>query len=162
VLSTSCRAYTSQAFIHVDVNEGNHKAGLPRRCIETGEFEQTVVFGSLYFPSWTTFSFYHVKRRSKVWKWFYTVGLGGYLSVHTEKMIWSKHHVELVIVSETLFLGKENERSRIAVPPVSLCRLSSIAVPLGVSPESTVMLRLCLCLDFERSGCNLREIIFDI
>jgi hypothetical protein len=119
------------------VNEGNHKAGLPRRCIETGEFEQTVVFGSLYFPSWTTFSFYHVKRRSKVWKWFYTVGLGGYLSVHTEKMIWSKHHVELVIVSETLFLGKENERSRIAAPPVSLCRLSSVAVP-----------NLPLCSDF--------------
>lgn len=35
------------------------------------------------------------------------------MSVHTEKMIWSKHHVELAIVSETLFLGKENERSRI-------------------------------------------------
>lgn len=48
-LSTSCRAYTSQAFIHVDVNEGNHKAGLPRRCIETGEFEQTVVFGKPIF-----------------------------------------------------------------------------------------------------------------
>jgi hypothetical protein len=144
------------------VNEGNHKAGLPRRCIETGEFEQTVLSLAAYiFLPGQPFLFYHVTPQ-QVWKWFYTVGLGGYLSVHTEKMIWSKHHVELVIVSETLFLGKENERSRIAVPPVSLCRLSSIAVPLGVSPESTVMLRLCLCLDFERSGCNLREIIFDI
>lgn len=125
-LSTSCRAYTSQAFIHVDVNEGNHKAGLPRRCIETGEFEQTVLSLAAYiFLPGQPFLFYHVTPQ-QVWKWFYTVGLGGYLSVHTEKMIWSKHHVELVIVSETLFLGKENERSRIAVPPVSLCRLSGI------------------------------------
>ena len=75
--------------------------------------------------------------------------------VHTEKMTWSKHHVELIIVSEMLFLGKKKKKKyhTFSFSSVSLCRLASIAVPLGVSPDCAVMLQLRLCFDFERSGC---------
>jgi hypothetical protein len=67
------------------------------------------------------------------------------LLVHTEKKVASKHHVQLIIVSEMLFFGLNMKKSHM------LCAIAPVLLVL--SPDYML---LGSSFDFERNCCDPR------